>query len=175
MTIHGMQTMFQAAFTCFSPCLSIGGGFSQGIGTQPAYAVFPLDSSKNTLQRPLYQSEAGVYMWKTPRTEGPGVGGVGRGSGTCLWGGAFGRRVCGALCLPDWWAVVWAWLPLGLCRCRLATASGPVGWCLGLWSWVACGARAWAHLRVYPSKGLFGSGACYRHICGAGHGPPPSR
>ena len=37
--------MFWAVFTCFSPYLGIrsgggGGGVSQGIGTQPAYAVF---------------------------------------------------------------------------------------------------------------------------------------
>ena len=47
---------------------------------------------------------------------GPGAGVVGRGSGTCLCGGAFGRRVCGALCRPDLWALVWVGLRVGLCR-----------------------------------------------------------
>ena len=35
--------MFQGVFTCFAPYLGIGpggGGASQGIGTQPAAAVF---------------------------------------------------------------------------------------------------------------------------------------
>ena len=92
--------------------------------------------------------------------EGPGVGGVRRGSGACLCGGAFGWRVSGVLCRPDWCAVAWAAHQVGLCRrclagCRLAAVCGRVGWCLGSWSWVACGASGWAHLRVCGAKVLF--------------------
>ena len=115
---------------------------------------------------------AGVYG-----AEGSGVAGVGRGSGTCLCGRAFGRRVCGAVPWLDSWAVVGAGLRLGLCRRRLAGSSlaAACGWCFGLWSWVACGARAWAYLRVYGAEGLLRSGACCRCISGAGHGSPLGR
>ena len=122
----------------------------------------------------------GVGVYGAEELLGPGAGGVYRGSGTCLCGRAFGRSVCGALRRPDWWAVVWVGLRAGLCcrcltSCRRLVACGRVGWCMGLWSWVACEARAWACLLVYGAEGLPGSGACCRRICGAGHGSPPCR
>ena len=46
---------------------------------------------------------------------GPGAGGVSRGSGTCLRGGAFGWRVCWALHRPVRCAMAWAGLRVGLC------------------------------------------------------------
>ena len=74
-----------------------------------------------------------------------------------LWAGLVGCGVCGALGRP------------------VVVACGSVGWCMGLWSWVACGARAPARLRVYCAEGLPGSGACCRRIRGARHGSPPCR
>ena len=52
MTIPAIESMFSAAFGRFSPHLGIGlgrggGGGSQGIGTQPAYAVFHSGPLKN--------------------------------------------------------------------------------------------------------------------------------
>ena len=59
---------------------------------------------------------------------GLGAGGVGRGSGTCLCGRAFGRRLCGAGRRPNRWAVVWVGLPVDLCcscvaACRLVVCG----------------------------------------------------
>ena len=68
------------------------------------------------------------------RYRGPGGGGVGRGSGVCLRGGAVGWRVCWVRCRPVRCAMVRAGLQVGLCCCRLAgcrswTVRGRDGWC----------------------------------------------
>ena len=56
MTIQAMQSMFSAVFTCFSPDLGVGGGgVSQGIGTQTAYATFHPGQLKNgSLQKLVF-------------------------------------------------------------------------------------------------------------------------
>ena len=78
--------------------------------------------------------------------------------------------MCGVLCRWDWRAAVRLGLPAGGCRGRwLVAASGRAGW---LWTWVACGARAWACLQAYGAEGVLGSGAARldarscRGLCG---------
>ena len=74
----------------------------------------------------------GVGAYGAEGLLGPGADGVGRGSGTCLCGRTFGRRVWGALCRPDWWAVVWAaggWPRMdalgGVWGCGAGSSVGP--------------------------------------------------
>ena len=107
---------------------------------------------------------------------GPGAGGVGRGGGTSLCGRAVRRCVFGARRWSDWRAVVRLGLRVGLRWGRWSMAAcGRVGWRLGLLTWVAGRARAWACLSVHGAEGLLGTGACGCRTRVAGHVSPPGR
>ena len=99
--------------------------------------------------------------------KGPGVGGVGRGSGTCLCRVTCVLRACGALRRPVWCAEASAGLRPGLC-CRCLEAAGwqpRVDASGGVFLSGACGAWGWANLRVCGAEGLFGLGAyCPRQV-----------